>query len=221
MGPVSMQHRDESWGTKTVSEILFRKPATTDEPPEHRTDYTIPPFWLDDRSPLLKHVDVRMATERLHKPALNYKQSGSRNIGIPVPRKRWIDEAGMGREPISYMMMMKMILLHRTNRLRSTDKPRLIKHEVPLNYFANNEIYMTFYMSRLFTKTASYNGVLYVSSFLTEDSNGTCANWRRRQATILVRMPARTRPGARHNVLQDKSVNTVALSLVSVLPRQT
>ncbi|KAJ4449372.1 hypothetical protein ANN_00770 [Periplaneta americana] len=28
---------------------------------DHRANHTIPPFWLDDRPPLLRHVDVRPA----------------------------------------------------------------------------------------------------------------------------------------------------------------
>ncbi|KAJ4440251.1 hypothetical protein ANN_08390 [Periplaneta americana] len=46
--------------TQPGSEIRLRKPAYNGWK-DHRGNHTIPPFWLDDRPPLLRHVDVRPA----------------------------------------------------------------------------------------------------------------------------------------------------------------
>ncbi|KAJ4451355.1 hypothetical protein ANN_02817 [Periplaneta americana] len=55
MGPVPTQHRD-AFGELTIgSEIRLRMPAIT-AGGDHRANHTIPPFWLDDRPPLLRHV---------------------------------------------------------------------------------------------------------------------------------------------------------------------
>ncbi|KAJ4427625.1 hypothetical protein ANN_25273 [Periplaneta americana] len=56
MGPVPTQHRDAQ-GT-------IRNPVANtsyNDWGDHRANHTIPPFWLDDRPPLLRHVGVRPA----------------------------------------------------------------------------------------------------------------------------------------------------------------
>ncbi|KAJ4445424.1 hypothetical protein ANN_07229 [Periplaneta americana] len=45
---------------RTQDEIRLRIPAIT-AGGDHRANHTIPPFWLDDRPPLLRHVGVRSA----------------------------------------------------------------------------------------------------------------------------------------------------------------
>ncbi|KAJ4433989.1 hypothetical protein ANN_16308 [Periplaneta americana] len=50
MGPVPIQHRD-ALGFANQLQLLG----------DHRANHTIPPFWLDDRPPLLRHVNVRPA----------------------------------------------------------------------------------------------------------------------------------------------------------------
>ncbi|KAJ4450994.1 hypothetical protein ANN_02429 [Periplaneta americana] len=49
-----------TWGATIGSEIRLRKPAITGGG-AHRAKHTIPPFWLDDHPPLLRHVGVRPA----------------------------------------------------------------------------------------------------------------------------------------------------------------
>ncbi|KAJ4432641.1 hypothetical protein ANN_21264 [Periplaneta americana] len=43
------------------NKIRLRKPVITAVGGAHRANYTIPPFWLDNRPPLLRHVTVRPA----------------------------------------------------------------------------------------------------------------------------------------------------------------
>ncbi|KAJ4439749.1 hypothetical protein ANN_07877 [Periplaneta americana] len=59
MGPVPTQHRDVL-GETIGSEIRLRMPAIT-AGGDHRANHTVPPFWLDDRSLLLRHVGVSPA----------------------------------------------------------------------------------------------------------------------------------------------------------------
>ncbi|KAJ4427586.1 hypothetical protein ANN_25234 [Periplaneta americana] len=59
-GPVPTQHRDALEALRYVAKIRFSKLAIT-AGGDHRANHTIPPFWLDDRPPLLRHVDVRPA----------------------------------------------------------------------------------------------------------------------------------------------------------------
>ncbi|KAJ4452163.1 hypothetical protein ANN_03681, partial [Periplaneta americana] len=44
---------------------LLRKPASYNGWGDHRANHTVPPFWLDDRPPLLRHVNVRLAASCL------------------------------------------------------------------------------------------------------------------------------------------------------------
>ncbi|KAJ4433962.1 hypothetical protein ANN_16281 [Periplaneta americana] len=57
MGPVPTQHRDAltTGSENPVSQTSYNGWE------DHRANHTIPPFWLDDGPPLLRHVDVRPA----------------------------------------------------------------------------------------------------------------------------------------------------------------
>ncbi|KAJ4450471.1 hypothetical protein ANN_01896 [Periplaneta americana] len=54
-GPVPTQHRDALGKRNPVANTSYNGWG------DHRANHTIPPFWLDDRSPLLWHVGVRPA----------------------------------------------------------------------------------------------------------------------------------------------------------------
>ncbi|KAJ4451754.1 hypothetical protein ANN_03225 [Periplaneta americana] len=55
MGPVPTQHRDALGERNPVTQTSYNGWEA------HRANNTIPPFWLDDRPPLLRHVAVRPA----------------------------------------------------------------------------------------------------------------------------------------------------------------
>ncbi|KAJ4440893.1 hypothetical protein ANN_10740 [Periplaneta americana] len=72
MGPVPTQHHD------TLGELrLVAKSSYANQP--HRANHTIPPFWLDNRPPLLRHMAMRPAAG-WSVLALPFKEPG-----VPLP----------------------------------------------------------------------------------------------------------------------------------------
>ncbi|KAJ4442930.1 hypothetical protein ANN_04527 [Periplaneta americana] len=110
MGPVSVQHRD------AVEELrLSGCEGSYNGLEDHRANHTIPPFWLDDRSPLLRHENVRPAAGSCLRWAGHVARIGeSRNayrvlVGMPEgkrplgrSRRRWEDNIKMDLREVGY-----------------------------------------------------------------------------------------------------------------------